>query len=274
MTGGRPGRPVSGAAPRSMALTGPLRVGRPARTARSRRPSRRSATRRRPAAGSTPARRTIEHVLRQPLALRAEHEDDVAVDLQLRQRVPPRGTSATRVPRRRRRPRIGTRKIAPIDARSAFGPVGSAQPVESATAGAERVGGAQQRPDVPRVGDVPERERDRPRAARQLVAPVDARSPAADARASRPPRAAPARRPRPRPAARRPDPARVDEVLALDDEQAELVAPAPLVQLADELQLLVVARGDHRRASRRATSDSVRARPSPARRSRRTRPDR
>jgi hypothetical protein len=36
----------------------------------------------------------------------------------------------------------------------------------------------------------------------------------------------------------------VDEILALDDEEPELVAPAPLVQLADELELLVVARGD------------------------------
>jgi len=36
----------------------------------------------------------------------------------------------------------------------------------------------------------------------------------------------------------------VDEVLALDREQAELVAPAALVELADELELLVLARGD------------------------------
>jgi hypothetical protein len=36
----------------------------------------------------------------------------------------------------------------------------------------------------------------------------------------------------------------LDEVLALDREQPELVAPAPVVQLADELEPLVVARGD------------------------------
>jgi hypothetical protein len=36
----------------------------------------------------------------------------------------------------------------------------------------------------------------------------------------------------------------VDEILALGDEQPELVAPAPLAQLADELELLVVAGGD------------------------------
>jgi hypothetical protein len=32
-----------------------------------------------------------------------------------------------------------------------------------------------------------------------------------------------------------------DEILALDEEEPELVAPAALVQLADELELLVVA---------------------------------
>jgi hypothetical protein len=36
----------------------------------------------------------------------------------------------------------------------------------------------------------------------------------------------------------------VDEILALSDEQPQLLAPAPLVQLADELELLVVARAD------------------------------
>jgi len=37
---------------------------------------------------------------------------------------------------------------------------------------------------------------------------------------------------------------RLDEILALDDEEAELGAPAPVSELADELQPLVVARGD------------------------------
>jgi hypothetical protein len=35
-----------------------------------------------------------------------------------------------------------------------------------------------------------------------------------------------------------------DEILPLGDEQAELVAPAALVELANELELLVLARGD------------------------------
>jgi hypothetical protein len=36
----------------------------------------------------------------------------------------------------------------------------------------------------------------------------------------------------------------VDEILTLGDEEPELVAPPPLVQLADELELFVVARAD------------------------------
>jgi hypothetical protein len=37
---------------------------------------------------------------------------------------------------------------------------------------------------------------------------------------------------------------RLDEILPLDGEQPELVAPAPVVELADELEPLVVAGGD------------------------------
>jgi hypothetical protein len=40
---------------------------------------------------------------------------------------------------------------------------------------------------------------------------------------------------------------RLDQVLPLDGEQPELVPPAPLVELADELEPLVVARGDQLR---------------------------
>jgi hypothetical protein len=36
----------------------------------------------------------------------------------------------------------------------------------------------------------------------------------------------------------------LDEILPLDREQPELVPPAPVVELADELEPLVVARGD------------------------------
>jgi hypothetical protein len=37
------------------------------------------------------------------------------------------------------------------------------------------------------------------------------------------------------------DPGRLDEILPFDDEEAELVPPAPVAELADELQPLVVA---------------------------------
>jgi hypothetical protein len=37
---------------------------------------------------------------------------------------------------------------------------------------------------------------------------------------------------------------RLDEILTLRDEQLELVSPAPVVELADELEPLVVAGGD------------------------------
>jgi hypothetical protein len=37
---------------------------------------------------------------------------------------------------------------------------------------------------------------------------------------------------------------RLDEILTLRDEEPELVAPAAVLQLADELELLVVERGD------------------------------
>jgi len=41
------------------------------------------------------------------------------------------------------------------------------------------------------------------------------------------------------------DPAgRLDEILTLRDEQLELVAPAPVMELADELEPLVVAGSD------------------------------
>jgi hypothetical protein len=39
---------------------------------------------------------------------------------------------------------------------------------------------------------------------------------------------------------------RVDEILSFREEEPKLVAPAALVQLADELELLVLARGDQR----------------------------
>jgi hypothetical protein len=40
------------------------------------------------------------------------------------------------------------------------------------------------------------------------------------------------------------DPGGLDEILTLRDEQLELVSPAPVMELADELEPLVVAGGD------------------------------
>jgi len=91
---------------------------------------------------------------------------------------------------------------------------------------------------------VPEGERYRPRPTRQVVAPVDADDPRRVrelrhlgeqlgcevlARHEKLDRLDP-RRGR-----------RFDEILPLDDEKPELVAPAPVTELADELELLVVA---------------------------------
>jgi hypothetical protein len=41
-----------------------------------------------------------------------------------------------------------------------------------------------------------------------------------------------------------------DEILTFRDKEAELVPPAPVVELADELQALVVAGGDQTRVNR------------------------
>jgi hypothetical protein len=43
---------------------------------------------------------------------------------------------------------------------------------------------------------------------------------------------------------------RVDQIFSLADEQPELLTPTPLVQLADKLERLVVARGDQVRRRR------------------------
>jgi hypothetical protein len=40
------------------------------------------------------------------------------------------------------------------------------------------------------------------------------------------------------------DPGGLDEILTLRDEQLELVSPAPVMELADELEPLVVAGSD------------------------------
>ncbi len=155
---------------------------------------------------------------------------------------PPCATSATRFPARlvEREQGHAPDRAGRGAQRLRAGRVGAA--LRERDGGTERVGGADQRADVPGIGDPPERQRHRPRLGRrQVVAPVDAdharrmgrgrdlgeqlrldvlaRNEQLDRLGGR----------------------RLDEILALADEQPELVAPAPLVQLADELQLLVVA---------------------------------
>ena len=148
--------------------------------------------------------------------------------------------------------------------------------------GAEGVRRPDQRADVSRVGNAPERERRRPvLGRRQILPPVDpdharrvcgGRDLREQARLDVLPRDEQRNGLGGR---------RGDEVLALADEQPELVPPAPLLQLADELELLVLARADQRirpigggRPGSGAAPLRRAARPSPARRSSRTRRDR
>ena len=88
-------------------------------------------------------------------------------------------------------------------------------------------------PTFPRIGDVPERECQRTHAVRQVLAPVDAD----DARRMRERRDLGEKLGRDA-LARDEQLDRLcgrggDEILALDDEQAELVAPAPVLQPAE-----------------------------------------
>ena len=137
----------------------------------------------------------------------------------------------------------GTRKVEPIAARRAFGPKGSAQPSDNSHTRAESIGAAQKGAHVARIRHAPEGECHIDRAGHLL--------PAEDADDAR------------RMSERRNvgEQCRldvlaghehldrleagvtrgVDEILALGDEEPELVPPAALVQLPDELELLVLA---------------------------------
>ena len=155
----------------------------------------------------------------------------------------------------------GTRKIAPADARSDFGPVGSAQPAESAIPAPNASAVRSSVPTLPGFADVPERKRERDRPTRQVVAPEDAdharrvaeRRQVGDetgfdvlARDEQLDGLDPRRA------------GRVDEVFALAHEQPlSLALPSRLEQLADELQLRVVRRRDHSVHSSHAPWKSV-----------------
>src|SRR3954452_10362391 len=116
-----------------------------------------------------------QRLLREAVALRAEDEDGAIPHVQLDQRLaavrdqadpqPPRLVEAAE---RDTEDRAGGR---PQRLRAGRGGAARREPDR----GAERVGGPDQRPDVPRVGDALERERHRPRLERgQVVAPEHA----------------------------------------------------------------------------------------------------
>ena len=135
--------------------------------------------------------------------------------------------------------------------------------------GPQRIRGADQRADVAGIADAPERETDVGRiAAWEVLTPEDSDDTRwmAQRRDLREQRLLDViarheqvgrldlRRQR-----------RVDEILTLCDEEPELVAPAALVELPDELELLVLARGDQGAIRRRErTSPSRRSLRMPA----------
>ena len=160
---------------------------------------------------------------------------------------PPSGTSAIRFPAGSSNSLSGTRKIAPIDARTAFGPAGSAQPSESAMP-APNASAA--RSSVPTLPGSPTRQSasvtalvPRGRSAFRKTATTRGGCPSVDTSASNSGSNVLACDENVRGLEAGIEPG-LDEVLALDREQPELVAPAPVVELADELEPLVVARRD------------------------------
>ena len=113
----------------------------------------------------------------------------------------PRARSRDEAPRRTGA--SGTRKIAPADARSAFGPVGSAQPAESATPAPNASAVRSSVPTLPGIATCQSASVSGRAPLRQVSAPVDPDHARRVRRASRAPRRAPAPRPRRRRAARR-----------------------------------------------------------------------
>ena len=107
-----------------------------------------------------------DDVGRQAFALGADDERHLAVDGSSRSGAPSRATSAIRRPGSSATSRTratGTENSAPIEARTALWPYGSALPGPSATQRrAERQRGADDRADVARVADAPQRDAARP----------------------------------------------------------------------------------------------------------------
>ena len=186
---------------------------------------------------------------REPLALGAEEEGERRGEIGLPDGLATVGreghrASGHRVPRDERHPEDRPRRRAQRLRRQRVGAA-----VGEGDGGAERIRGADERADVPRVGEPPEREAGVARRLREVRAPVDADR----ARGVRQRRHA-GEELRLHGLARDEqvdgldagDPRRVHEVLALDGEEAGLVAVLALPEeLPDELQRRVVTRGDH-----------------------------
>src|SRR6266536_1029651 len=186
----------------------------------------------------------LDDLRRQPLPLCAENEDDFAVELERRQRRSitwnerdPRAAGLVELRKRHSEERAHRRAE-----RLRAGRVGA--PGRERHAGAERIRRADQRPDVAGICDAPQRDRHRPHAPGQIIAPVDAEH----TRSVRERRHL--REERGLDVLARDEEidgigrCGLDEILTFRDEQPELVAPAPVVELADELEPRVVAGSD------------------------------
>ena len=140
----------------------------------------------------------------------------------------------------------GTRQIEPALARSAFGDSGIGAAVRKDDRGAEGVCRPDQRADVPRIGEAPEREGRRALLpAGEVGPPVDGDHPRRMGSACQ---IGEELRVDVLIGAQQVDRLggrRLDRVLALDEEEPQLLAPAPVVQLPDDLQALVVPGDDH-----------------------------
>src|SRR5437763_11854910 len=187
---------------------------------------------------------TLEYLGRQSLPLGTEHEHHLAPRIQLGERdsatrhegdPPPLGLVESAQRHAKERPHRGAHRLRPGRIGAA---IGQRHPC------AECVRRAQQRANVAGISDPPERQRDRPRPAWQVVAPEDSN----DAGRMRERRHLGQQlrfdiRPRDE-HVRRFDRGRepcLEQILPLDREQPELVAPAPVMEFADELEPLVVA---------------------------------
>src|SRR5581483_2067800 len=189
----------------------------------------------------------------QAFALRAEQEGDAAGEIERRE-----GLTAVRLERDARSTGVGPGSDGDAPDRAGARTqrlrrrrVGA--PVRQNDRSTECVRRADERSDVARIGEVPERERRLallPR--RQVLAAVDTD----DARRMRRARdLGEELRLHVLAGAQQVDglgARRVDRILTLDEEEPELVAPALVVQLSHELQALVVLRADHRPQSSQA----------------------